>query len=81
MRPTEVSQVLMLASQVTVPLLHQVTKLAVVPLDLLLLLLVTLSPAVKLLVFILNFKKPLRIWDSKQKSGTLFKKVTAWTYE
>lgn len=63
MRPAEVGQVFMLGFQVVGFFLNQVPQFAVVPLDLLLLLLMPLSPAIMLLVLLLNSQKPLCICE------------------
>lgn len=61
MLPPQTGQALVVAAEVGGLLLHQVAELAVVPLDLLLLLLVPLGATVKLLILFLGFQKAFRI--------------------
>lgn len=61
MGPSQTRQPLVVTLQVNGFLLHQVPKLAVVPLNLLLFLLVPLGSAVKLLVLLLVFEKAFGI--------------------
>lgn len=63
-RPTKICQMLILGFQVVGFFLDQVSQLAVMPLDLLFLLLMPLSPAVMLLVLLFNFQKPLCVCEN-----------------
>lgn len=67
MRPTKVCQVLVLGFQVVGFFLHQVSQLAVMPLDLLFLLLMPLSPAIMLLVLLFNSQKPLGVCENSSR--------------
>lgn len=67
MRPAQLCQVFVLGFQVVGFFLHQVPQFAVVPLDLLLLLLMPLSPAIMLLVLLFNSQKPLCICEGSSR--------------
>lgn len=75
MRPTEVCQVLILGFQVVGFFLHQVSQLPVVPLDLLLLLLMPLSPAIMLLVLFFNPQQPLCVCENSSRCYPLEKEL------
>lgn len=75
MRPPQVCQVLVLRLQVVGFLLHQVSQLPVVPLDLLLLLLVPLSPAIMLLVLLFNPQQPLCVCENGSRCYPLEKEL------
>lgn len=67
MRPPKVCQMLVLGFQVVGFFLDQVSQPAVVPLDLLLLLLMPLGPAIMLLVLLFDSQKPLCICEGSSR--------------
>lgn len=79
MRAPQVGQVLVLRFQLVGFLLHQVSQLPVVLLDLLLLLLVPLSPAIMLLVLLFNPQQPLGVWENSSRCYPSEKELgSAW---